>query len=244
MAGLKTDKPALATGRRFSAYFWAKRAGLFALAAMTLPILLTLQYAVLPPPVSSLMIARFMAGERIDYRWTPLRSISPELAKAVVTSEDARFCEHEGIDWGAVQEMVEEAFDGDEQRMRGASTIAMQTAKNLFLWEGRSVVRKALEAPLALWIDAVWSKRRLIEVYLNIAEWAPGTYGAEAAARAHFGKSASALTRGEAALLASVLPNPIKRSAAKPSRAVRRKAALIEQRMKAMGPLLDCLKPF
>lgn len=241
MAGLKADKPALAARGRFAS--WARRICLFALAAMALPILLTLQYAVLPPPVSSLMIARFVQGEGIDYRWKPLRSISPELAKAVITSEDARFCEHEGIDWGAVQEMVEEAFDGDEQRIRGASTIAMQTAKNLFLWEGRSVVRKAFEAPLALWIDAVWSKRRVIEVYLNIAEWAPGTFGAEAAARRHFGKSASALTRREAALLASVLPNPIKRSASKPSRGVRRKASLIELRVKNMGPLLDCLKP-
>jgi monofunctional biosynthetic peptidoglycan transglycosylase len=243
MAGLKTEEPALAAGRRSSTASFSRRIGLFALAAMTLPILLTLQYVLLPPPVSSLMIARLVAGQGIDYRWTPLKAISPELAKAVITSEDARFCEHDGIDWGAVQQMVEEAFDGDEQRIRGASTIAMQTAKNLFLWEGRSVVRKAFEAPLALWIDAVWPKRRVIEVYLNIAEWAPGTYGAEAAARRHFGKSAAALTRREAALLASVLPNPIKRSAAKPSRGVRRKAALIEQRVKTMGPLLECLKP-
>ena len=242
MAGLKAEKPALATSGRPALALWGRRAGYFALAAMTLPILLTVQYAVLPPPVSSLMIAHFLAGEGIDYRWTPLRSISPELAKAVITAEDARFCKHEGIDWGAFQEMVEEAFDGDEQRLRGASTITMQTAKNLFLWEGRSVVRKAFEAPLALWIDSVWPKSRVIEVYLNIAEWAPGTYGAEGAAQRHFGKSASALTRREAALLASVLPNPIKRSASKPSGAMRRKATLIEQRMRTMGPLFDCLK--
>jgi monofunctional biosynthetic peptidoglycan transglycosylase len=244
MAGLKAEKPVLGKDRGFAIFCWARRGGLFALSAMTLPILLTVQYALFPPPVSSLMIGRFLAGEGIDYQWRSLRSMSPELAKAVITSEDARFCEHQGIDWGAVQEVVEEAFDGDEQPIRGASTIAMQTAKNLFLWEGRSLVRKALEAPLALWIDAVWPKRRIMEVYLNIAEWAPGTYGAEAAARRHFGKSASALTRREAALLASVLPNPIKRSAGRPSRGVRRKATLIEQRVKTMGALLNCVKPF
>ena len=244
MAGLKAEKAALETGRRSAAGSWARRACLLALAALTLPIFLTLQYVVLPPPVSSLMILRALAGAGIDYRWMPLDSISPELAKAVIASEDARFCQHEGIDWGAVQEAVQEAFDGDEQPLRGASTITMQTAKNLFLWEGRSIVRKAFEAPLALWIDAVWPKRRVIEVYLNIAEWAPGTYGAEAAAWRHFGKSAAALTRREAALLASVLPNPIKRSAGKPSRGVRRSASVIERRMRGMGSLLDCLKSF
>ena len=240
MAGLKAENAALKTGRRFAVDSWAKRACLLALAVLTLPILLTLQYAVLPPPVSSLMILRSLAGAGIDYRWMPLKSISPELAKAVIASEDSRFCQHAGIDWGALREAVEEAFDGGEQPLRGASTIPMQTAKNLFLWEGRSIVRKAFEAPLALWIDAVWPKRRVIEVYLNIVEWAPGTYGAEAAAWRHFGKSASALTRREAALLAAVLPNPIKRSASKPSRGVRQRASVIEPRMGTLGPLLGC----
>lgn len=243
MASLKAENAAPTTGRRFAVDSWAKRAFLLALAALTLPILLTLQYAVLPPPVSSLMILRSLAGAGIDYRWMPLKSISPELAKAVIASEDSRFCQHAGIDWEALQEAVEEAFDGGEQPLRGASTIAMQTAKNLFLWEGRSIVRKAFEAPLALWIDAVWPKRRVIEVYLNIVEWAPGTYGAEAAAWRHFGKSASALTQREAALLAAVLPNPIKRSASKPSRGVRRRASVVEQRMTSLGPLLGCFNP-
>ena len=178
----------------------------------------------------------------LDYRWTPLNQISPELAKAVVTAEDARFCQHQGVDWRAVQDVVEEAFDGDEQPIRGASTIAMQTVKNLFLWEGRSVIRKAVEIPLALWIDAIWSKKRNIEIYLNIVEWAPGIYGAEAAAQKHFGKSAKALSRHEAALLASVLPNPLKRRAGRPSPAVKRKAGVIERRVGQMGALLDCLR--
>lgn len=223
-------------------YAWARNAGFAALAILMFPIVLSLYYALLPPPVSSLMIGRLLSGHDIDYRWVPLRSISPELARSVVTAEDARFCEHQGIDWLAVQDVFAEAFDNDEQPIRGASTIAMQTAKNLFLWEGRSVIRKALEMPLALWIDAVWPKRRVIEVYLNIAEWAPGIYGAEAAARKHFGKSASKLSRHEAALMASVLPNPIKRHAGKPSGAVRHRANLIERRAMTMGPLLDCIR--
>jgi monofunctional biosynthetic peptidoglycan transglycosylase len=221
---------------------WSRWIGFPVLALLTLPILFTLYYAVLPPPISGFMIGRFLTGGAVDYRWVGLRSISPALASAVITAEDARFCEHHGIDWPAVREVVGEAFDGDEQPIRGASTIAMQTAKNLFLWEGRSIVRKAMEMPLALWIDTVWSKKRLIEVYLNIAEWAPGVYGAEAAAREHFGKSAKALTPREAALLASVLPNPIKRSAGKPSRAVRHKASVIERRVLGMGSLLACVR--
>jgi monofunctional glycosyltransferase len=216
-------------------------AGLVLLTLAGLPILLTLHYAVLPPPISSLMIGRLVEGEALDYRWRPLRAISPDLARAVIAAEDARFCQHQGVDWGAMQEVVEDAFEGGEQPLRGASTIAMQTAKNLFLWESRSIVRKAVELPLALWIDAVWPKRRLIEVYLNIVEWGPGTFGAEAAARRHFGKSAAKLSRREAALLAAVLPNPIKRNAGKPSGAVRRKADLIQQRMRFSSGLATCL---
>jgi monofunctional biosynthetic peptidoglycan transglycosylase len=212
------------------------------LSLLALPIFLSLNYAVLPPPISALMIERLPMARSLDYRWTPLDQISPELAKAVVTAEDARFCQHQGVDWRAVQDVVEEAFDGDEQPIRGASTIAMQTVKNLFLWEGRSVIRKAVEIPLALWIDAIWSKKRNIEIYLNIVEWAPGIYGAEAAAQKHFGKSAKALSRHEAALLASVLPNPLKRRAGRPSPAVKRKAGVIERRVGQMGALLDCLR--
>ena len=116
--------------------------------------------------------------------------------------------------------MVDDVFDDDEGPIRGASTISMQTAKNLFLWDGRTFLRKGLEMPLALWMDLVWSKRRMIEIYLNIVEWAPGVYGAEAAAQHHFRKSAAKLTKREAALLAAVLPNPIKRKAGKPSKRV------------------------
>ena len=207
-----------------------------------LPFLLTFIYGVVPPPVSNLMLLRALTGNGITKQWKSLDEISPFLAAAVVTSEDARFCSHHGVDWLEVQGVVDDVFDDDEGPIRGASTISMQTAKNLFLWDGRSVLRKGLELPVALWMDLLWTKRRMIEVYLNIVEWAPGVYGAEAAAQKHFGKSAKQLNRREAALLAAVLPNPIKRRAGKPSRRVRSIADRIQLRMRAMGPYLTCLR--
>ena len=161
---------------------------------------------------------------------------------AVVSSEDARFCSHNGVDWIEFGDVLDEATDGDgEGPTRGASTISMQTAKNLFLWDGRNPIRKVLELPLAYWMDLVWTKRHMIEVYLNIVEWAPGVYGAEAASRYHFNKPAAKLTKREAALLAAVLPNPIKRSAGKPSKRVTGIAGRIMARMNIMGPYVTCL---
>jgi monofunctional biosynthetic peptidoglycan transglycosylase len=212
-------------------------------ALVAWPIVMTLVYTVMPPPVSNLMLLRAAAGNGIDKQWVSLENISPHLPRAVITSEDARFCAHWGVDWKEFSGVIEDAFDDDEGPIRGASTIPMQTAKNLFLWDGRFAIRKAIEVPEALWMDLVWSKRRMIEIYLNIVEWAPGVYGAEAAARHHFGKSAKDLTRREAALLAAVLPNPIKRDAGKPSKRVRAIASRIQARMAGMGPYLACLDP-
>jgi monofunctional biosynthetic peptidoglycan transglycosylase len=206
------------------------------------PIVMTLVYAVVPPPVSNLMLFRALAGNGIDKQWESLENISPNLPRAVISSEDARFCEHNGVDWVEFQDAVlDPLLDDGEAPSRGASTISMQTAKNLFLWDRRFNVRKMLEVPLALWMDLVWSKRRMIEIYLNIVEWAPGIYGAEAAAQHHFKKSAKNLTRKEAALLAAVLPNPVKRNAGKPSKGVRGIANRIQIRMGGMGPYLSCL---
>jgi monofunctional biosynthetic peptidoglycan transglycosylase len=220
---------------------WLRRA-FYALAILVAwPVVMTLVYAVVPPPVSNVMLFRALAGNGIDKQWKSLDEMSPALPRAVITSEDARFCEHNGVDWVEFQDAVLDPIDAGEAPIRGASTISMQTAKNLFLWDGRFAIRKILELPLALWMDLVWSKRRMIEVYLNIVEWAPGVYGAEAAARHHFGKSARNLTRREAALLAAVLPNPIKRNAGKPSRGVRGIANRILLRMAGMGPYLACL---
>lgn len=212
-------------------------------AIIAWPIVMTLVYTAVPPPFSNLMILRLFTGNGIHKDWMSLSEMSPELAQAVVTSEDARFCEHNGVDWVEFQGVVEDVFDDDEGPIRGASTISMQTAKNLFLWDGRSIFRKGLEIPMAYWMDFILSKRRMIEIYLNIVEWAPGVYGAEAASQFHFKKSAANLSKHEAALLAAVLPNPIKRKAGKPSRRVSFIANRIMSRMNGMGGYLTCLDP-
>ena len=218
------------------------RWGLYALAFLVAwPVVMTLVYAVVPPPVSNILLLRALSGASIDKQWVSLEEMSPSLPRAVISSEDARFCEHHGVDWHEFQGVIEDAMDKDEAPVRGASTIPMQTAKNLFLWDGRFAIRKLIELPLAMWMDLVWSKRRMIEIYLNIVEWAPGVYGAEAAAQYHFRKSAKKLTKKEAALLAAVLPNPIKRNAGKPSKGVKRIANRILIRMAGMGPYLTCL---
>ncbi len=221
---------------------WPKRGLKVVVALMVAPFALTLVYTIIPPPVTNLMLLRALHGNAINKDWVSMDQISPYLAASVLSSEDARFCGHWGVDWTELQGVIDDVMDDDEGPVRGASTVSMQAAKNLFLWDGRSFVRKVLEIPVALWMDLVWSKRRMMEVYLNIVEWAPGVYGAEAASQFHFRKSAAKLTRKEAALLAAVLPNPIKRRAGKPSKGVRRIAQRIELRARIMGPYLACLK--
>ncbi|MCC2098718.1 MAG: monofunctional biosynthetic peptidoglycan transglycosylase [Hyphomicrobiales bacterium] len=192
------------------------------------------------PPVSTLMLARWATLKPVTRLWTPLEQISPNLVAAVITSEDARFCRHNGIDWNALDDQLN-AEDGPS---RGASTIAMQTAKNLFLWPHKSVIRKAIEVPLAMAIDFAWPKRRIIEVYLNIAEWGDnGLFGAEAASRHYYGRSARNLSRRQAAVLATALPNPILRRVNRPSRHHQRLARIIDRRARTAGPWLDCLNP-
>ena len=205
-------------------------------AAVVLAILL-LPYVIAPfyrfgHPVSALMLARRMSGARVERIWAPLDSVSPAVPQAVIAAEDAQFCTHHGIDWGEVREALVDAEDGG--RLRGGSTITQQVAKNLFLWPGRSFVRKALEAPLALWIDLVLPKRRVLEIYLNIAEWGPtGEFGIEAGARRAFGKSARDLNLREAAMMAAILPNPIRRSASRPRPGVQRLAGIYQARAHA-----------
>ena len=220
---------------------WPRRIVKTVAIIAVLPFALTLVYAVVPPPISNVMIERLFTGNGLHKDWVSLDAMSPTLAAAVITSEDQRFCSHHGVDWIEMQGVVNDAFDAEEGPIRGASTISMQVAKNLFLWDGHSFIRKAFEMPLALWMDLIWTKRRMIEVYLNIVEWAPGVYGAEAAAQLHFKKPASKLTRKEAALLAAVLPNPIKRTAGKPSAKVKKIANRILFRARFMGPYLTCV---
>jgi monofunctional biosynthetic peptidoglycan transglycosylase len=154
-------------------------------------------------------------------------------------SEDGQFCSHYGIDLGELNAVLGDAMAGEA--VRGASTIPMQTVKNLYLWNGRSIIRKAIELPLAVYFDLVVSKKRIMEIYLNIAEWGPGIYGIEAAARRHFGIPASKLGRRQAALLAVTLPNPAVRDPAAPSRGMRRLASIVERRAARAGGYDDCL---
>ena len=180
-------------------------------------------------PVSTLMLARWAILARVERSFVPIAEVSPALTLAVVTAEDGRFCEHHGIDWKELSNALSEVDDLEDAR--GGSTITQQLAKNLFLWGGRSYVRKVLEAPLALWLDLVLPKRRIVELYLNVVEWGPnGEFGAEAGSRYAFGKSARLVGRQEAALLVAVLPNPIRRSARAPGPAVRRLAAIYGSR--------------
>jgi monofunctional biosynthetic peptidoglycan transglycosylase len=192
------------------------------------------------PPVSTLMLARWVTFRGVDRVYVPLSRMSPRLIAAVVASEDAQFCRHHGVDWGALNEVISES--DEDGPSRGASTITMQTAKNLFLWPQRSAIRKALEIPLALIIDRVWSKKRVLEVYLNIAEWGRGLFGAEAAARRYFHKSASDLNQRESSLLATALPNPILRDPSRPKRRHAVLAAINAGRVAGAEGYLECVR--
>jgi monofunctional glycosyltransferase len=209
-------------------------------ALIALPFLLIPVYAVVDPPVSALMLWRLLEGRGIAFHWVDLGDIAPVLPATVIMTEDGRFCTHHGVDWEAVQEVVEEASDGGDPR--GASTIPMQTVKNLFLWPYRSYARKALEVPLAYWLDLIWSKRRIIEVYLNVVEFGPGIYGAQAAAQSFFGKNAKNLSAREAGLLAAVLPNPNGRSAGHPGQLTQQLAMRAEERGRIAGAYVGCIQ--
>jgi monofunctional glycosyltransferase len=184
------------------------------LALFLAPYAATLVYVFVNPPISTLMLRDAARGARVSYIWRNLDRISPNLIAQVIVSEDGRFCKHHGVDWKALDKAAEAVAGGKPKG--GGSTIAMQTAKNLFLWNSPAVLRKPFEIPLAYWLDAVLGKQRLMEIYLNIVEWGPGVFGAEAAAHHHFDKSADELTRDDAALLAAALPAPNRRNAGDP----------------------------
>ena len=190
-------------------------------------------------PVSTLMLARWAAGAPVDRRWVPLSAVSPKLVASVILSEDGQFCREHGVDFGALREVIE---DRDGAPSRGASTLTMQVAKNLFLWPGRSYVRKGLEIPLAMLLDRVWGKRKVLEAYLNVAEWGDGVFGIEAAAQRDFHVSAAALTARQAALLATALPNPALRSVTQPSRKHRQLARRILDMQPLAGPHVACVE--
>jgi monofunctional biosynthetic peptidoglycan transglycosylase len=196
---------------------------LIAVALVLLPYVVTPFYAV-GHPVSALMAWRTLTGQPVERVWRDLSAMSPDLPRSVVASEDALYCQHNGIDWNSLRDVIDDAQDGEVAR--GGSTITQQVAKNLFLWSGRSYVRKALEIPLAMWINLVLGKQRVLEIYLNIAEMGPsGQFGADAASKYAFGRSAGDIGAREAAFLAAILPNPVTRSARNPGPGVRRLAA-------------------
>ena len=193
----------------------------------------------LPVPATFLMATRLIEGEGWDYRWRSLDRMSPRLVEAVIASEDSTFCAHRGFDMEAIERALKANARSEQRgsgRIRGGSTISQQTAKNAFLWPGRDWIRKGLEAGYTVAIETVWGKRRIMEVYLNVAEWAPGVYGAEAASQHWFGKSADDLTAREAARLAAILPSPRRYSASSPGPYVRRRTSRIQG---AMGTVRD-----
>jgi monofunctional glycosyltransferase len=211
---------------------------------LALLVVLLLPYLVAPlyrigHPVSTMMAWRWLMGAPMSRQWIDFAAISPYLPRSVVVAEDAHFCKHHGIDLGALREALQDAQEGE--RLRGASTITQQVAKNLFLWPIPDLIRKVLEFPLAIWIDFVLPKQRLLEIYLNVAELGPsGQFGAEAGSAYAFGHSAASLSPREAALLAAILPNPHLRSARNPGPGVRRLAAIDVMRAEGAGAAQGC----
>jgi monofunctional biosynthetic peptidoglycan transglycosylase len=189
------------------------------------PVLTTAVYRIVPPPITWLMIQRMFEGHGLRREWKPLDEISPRLVRTLIAAEDARFCEHRGFDFNAIEKAM--ASNAKGRKLRGGSTISQQTAKNVFLWPQRSWVRKGLEAYFTVLIEVIWGKPRIMEVYLNTIEWGPGVYGAEAAARKNFGVSAKNLSAAQAARLAAIVPSPLKWRAASPGPYVKRRSGKI-----------------
>ncbi len=206
-------------------------AGYAGWVALMLPL-----YRLVDPPLSNLMLVHLLAGQTQRQTWTPLSRISPALLRSVLISEDGNYCQHWGVDWVAIQEAM-------QHNGGGASTIPMQTVKNLFLWNGRTVLRKLPELPLAYLANLIWGKRRMLEIYLNIAEWGPGVFGVEAAAQHYFHTSAAVLTSQQASLLVAALPNPITRNAGNPGRTVRSHAARVRRQFNLAPEQLACVLP-
>ena len=209
--------------------FWGRAARMILIVLLVFgligPILVTAAYRIVPPPITYLMVERAVQGRGFDRKWRSMDQMSPGLVRAVIAAEDAKFCEHHGFDFAAMEKAM--AHNERSKRVRGGSTISQQTAKNVFLWPDRSYVRKGLEAYFTVLIEALWGKRRIMEVYLNSVEWGPGVYGAESAALKNFGVGANRLSPAQAARLAAILPSPLKWRAAKPGPYVKRRSGRI-----------------
>lgn len=213
--------------------------GIAVAVVVAIPLLATPLYLVVDP-VSVPMLERYLTGRPVERQWRDIADISDRLKASVIMSEDGQFCRHHGVDMGALRDEVEKFMAGEEAR--GASTITMQVARNLFLTNGQSVVRKALEVPLAFYIDLVMPKKRIMEIYLNIAEWGPeGQFGVAAGARHAFGIEPQNLDWRTATLLVTALPNPMLRQPARPSAGMVRIAGIIEGRVKEYGERAACV---
>ncbi|MEX0369953.1 MAG: monofunctional biosynthetic peptidoglycan transglycosylase [Tateyamaria sp.] len=211
-----------ATKRRFRPGRWLFRWTLRLVSVVFLiAVAATLLWSVINPPTTFYMLQESRRLGGVDHQWVPMEEIAPVMARAAVAAEDANFCQHWGLDIVAIRRAI------DEGSRRGASTISQQTVKNVYLWHGRSWVRKVMEAAMTPLVEAIWSKRRILEVYLNVAEFDEGVFGVEAAARHYFGVGPEALTGTHAARLAAILPNPKGRSASQPSSFVRKRASQI-----------------
>jgi monofunctional glycosyltransferase len=231
-------EPARKRGLVARAWRWLWKAALYFLLISVFWVLLT---KLLNPPVTYLMLRNAMDGAPIEKDWTDLEDMSANLAFAAIAAEDGRFCEHNGFDFAAMKKARKANARG--KKLRGGSTISQQTAKNVFLWPNRSYVRKGLEAYFTVLIELIWGKRRIMEVYLNVAEWGPGIYGAEAASQYYFGKHADRLTRNEAARLISILPSPKKWSPTKQGRKLSRKSRNVRRSIGAVrNEFSGCLK--
>ncbi|MCB8839066.1 monofunctional biosynthetic peptidoglycan transglycosylase [Aurantimonas sp. VKM B-3413] len=205
-----------------------------------IPLVLTPVYALrLVHPMSTLMLYDHLTGQPVERDWVAIEDVSPVLLHSIIMSEDGQFCRHHGVDWGEMREVVNEALAGEETR--GASTITMQTVKNLFLWNSRSFLRKGLEVPLAIYFDLVLSKRRIMEIYVNIAEWDEGIYGIDAASQHYFGRSAAQLTARQAALITVTLPAPDARNPGKPSSGLNRLARRVQRLASRSGAYVGCV---
>ena len=210
---------------------------------LALVLMLIVLYRFVDPPASALMLQHWLTGRPVSQNWVRIEDVSPNVVRAVLLSEDGRFCQHSGIDFEALEDAVEKAGGGNGT-VRGASTISMQVVKNMFLWPSKSYLRKAIELPLTYVMELVWPKQRILEVYLNIAEWGPGIFGIGEAAEYYFHKPAKNLTERESARLAVALPNPLTRNAGKPGPGLQRLANAIQVRMRlAPSSQLACVLP-
>lgn len=222
--------------KRLFIRFLFPRSALILAGLVTFSILQVSIIKFLNPPATPLMVYRWLSGGEVDFRWRSLSEISPFLQRAVIAAEDQRFLSHHGFDWKQIGQALQEYQK--EGRVRGASTITMQVARNIFLWQGYSWLRKGLEAYYTALIELLWPKSRIMEVYLNVVELGPEIFGAEAAARRYFGFSAASLTKPQAALLAAILPNPLRWSPKHPSDYIRKRQSTILREMKSSIPPL------